>query len=209
MRLVLLVLLLVCLCMPRTSAQFSVSVHQSLSQPSGVCVDSAGNAYLSDGSGARVLKVSPTGSLLFTFTTSNPALKGPSGVAVDALGNVYIADSGNGRVVMLNSTGAWLASYTGGTSTFTKPQGLAVHLPQRMGSKRPYGRMRFSSVCDSSVARQLMCRMLVSLPRPRYPMNSAAGGGLRRGKPEAEKDLVVAIGADEVVTGEAVIHVHL
>jgi serine/threonine protein kinase, bacterial len=64
-----------------------------------VAVDSAGNVYVTDYFGKRVLKL-PAGSntqVELPFTGLNT----PQGVAVDSVGNVYVADADNNQVLKL------------------------------------------------------------------------------------------------------------
>jgi serine/threonine-protein kinase len=65
-----------------------------------VCLDSAGNIYISIGTAdTRMLKL-PAGSntpMMLPFS----GLSLPDGVAVDTAGDVYVADSGHNRVVKL------------------------------------------------------------------------------------------------------------
>lgn len=74
-----------------------------------VWVDSAGNVYVSSGTGTngRVSKLSPSGGLLATFQSD---LDGASGLAVDGQGNVYIADLGGDRIVKFSSGGQRLGT---------------------------------------------------------------------------------------------------
>ena len=55
----------------------------------------AGNVYVADNGGNRVVKVAPDGSQ----TTLASGFSNPCGVAVDSAGNVYVADTNNKRVV--------------------------------------------------------------------------------------------------------------
>ena len=73
----------------------------TLSGPTDVAIDGAGNVYISEGDGRRVRKVDPTGII----TTVVSGLWWPSGVAVDATGVLYIADHGGGRVYRLDGSG--------------------------------------------------------------------------------------------------------
>jgi uncharacterized protein YjiK len=89
----------------------------SLSYPSSVAVDAAGNVYIADTYNSRVRKVSSSGTI--TTVAGNgtsgfsgdggPAtsarLRDPQGVAVDAAGNLYIADSSNNRVRKVSASG--------------------------------------------------------------------------------------------------------
>jgi sugar lactone lactonase YvrE len=94
--------------------------------PEGVAVDELGYAYLSDGKGNQVLKVSTGGG---TPTAIVTGLSGPRQVAVDGQGTVYVADTGNNRIVRQPLTGA--ATYLGtgatpATGALKAPQGVAV-----------------------------------------------------------------------------------
>jgi DNA-binding beta-propeller fold protein YncE len=72
-----------------------------------IAADSAGNVYVPNPPANEVLKYSPSGTLLKTFTGSGAgALKEPTGVAVDSSGNLWVADSANNRIVELDSSGA-------------------------------------------------------------------------------------------------------
>jgi sugar lactone lactonase YvrE len=82
------------------------SVSISLSNPSGIALDVAGNLYIADRGNHRVLKVDTAqnvslfaGSGVPGFNGDGPAAQtqfsSPSGVAVDASGGVYIADRDN------------------------------------------------------------------------------------------------------------------
>jgi sugar lactone lactonase YvrE len=91
------------------------ATEAQLDYPSGVAVDSAGNAYIADSADSEIRMVTPSGTIstvagqrsLCTSPTATcgdggPAtsaqLNGPSGVAVDSSGNVYIADTNDNRV---------------------------------------------------------------------------------------------------------------
>lgn len=70
----------------------------------GIAADAAGNVYVPVVPSNEVLKYSPTGELLQTFTggSGSGALKGPTGVAVDSSGNAWVVDAGNERIEELD-----------------------------------------------------------------------------------------------------------
>jgi DNA-binding beta-propeller fold protein YncE len=72
--------------------------------PSGVALDSAGNAYVVDTFNNTIRKVTPAGVVttlagLLEFDDCGVLVgTGPSGVAVDRAGNVYVADFYNNTI---------------------------------------------------------------------------------------------------------------
>jgi sugar lactone lactonase YvrE len=97
------------------SCDLSASGQNCMVGPEAVAVDSAGNAWVVDAAGDRVLEYSAplsngeNASIVFgqngSFTTqlcntvSADALCNPSGVAVDSSGNLYVTDGDNFRVL--------------------------------------------------------------------------------------------------------------
>jgi sugar lactone lactonase YvrE len=106
--------------------------NPGLNQPIAMAVDGAGNVYIADSSGNRVLKVPPTDpacSVPADCTTVGSGLHAPGGVAVDGEGNVLIADGGNGRILKVPPTDLTCATPADCTtvgSGLTSPFGVAV-----------------------------------------------------------------------------------
>jgi DNA-binding beta-propeller fold protein YncE len=109
----------------------------ALYHPDELAVDAHGNMYVTegfwgDGSGSRVLKLSPRGQLLATLATNGSGagqFTGPLGAALDAKGNLYVADFFNDRIQKLSPTGKVLAAWgsTGsGPRHFRGPLGVAL-----------------------------------------------------------------------------------
>ncbi len=117
-----------------------------LCNPSGVAVDSAGNAYVADSGNFRIRKIDASTGAISTIAGTGTAGSGSDGVpavlaqigytypgfgvAVDGGGNVYVADSGNYRIrfidyttpqVTLDAVGAGVAAASGNGSV-----GIAV-----------------------------------------------------------------------------------
>ncbi len=104
---------------PATTAASPTGV--SLSNPSGVAVDAAGNLYIADNGNNEIeelyaagvnsgnLAVIAGGGAGSPSTTASPAttvaLNGPVDVALDAAGNLYIADSWNNEIEELYASG--------------------------------------------------------------------------------------------------------
>jgi trimeric autotransporter adhesin len=121
----------------------------SLSGPTGVALDSAGNLYIADTYNERVREVSVSGGTITTIAgnggtgfsgdgaATSESLYFPAAVAVDSNGNVYIADAGNNRIREVSSgtmntvAGDAAVGFSGdgvaATSTsLNGPQGVAV-----------------------------------------------------------------------------------
>jgi len=100
----------------------------TLSSPSGIVVDSAGDIFIADtvsGSG-RLVEVNAQGTAsVLTISGLSTALGSLSGIAIDGSGNLYIADTSNTRVVKVTSSGAGSVLSTGSV-TLTAPYGVAV-----------------------------------------------------------------------------------
>ena len=88
--------------------------------PHGVAVDAVGNAYISDSTGNRVVKIPSGGGVATSVVTG---LGNPHEVAVDGAGNVYVADTVNNRIVKEPATGG-APTYLG--TGLKAPQGVAV-----------------------------------------------------------------------------------
>ena len=89
-----------------------------LKDPSGVAMDSMGDAFIADFGNSRVVEVQADG----TQTAVGSGLSFPTGVAVDGSGDVFIADVGNHRVVEVEADG----TQTNIGSGLSDPTGVAV-----------------------------------------------------------------------------------
>ncbi len=100
----------------------------TLSSPSGIVVDSAGDIFIADtisGSG-RIVEVNAQGTAsVLTISGLSPALGSLSSIAIDGAGNLYLADTSNSRVVKVSPSGAGAVVNTGSV-TLNAPQGVAL-----------------------------------------------------------------------------------
>lgn len=117
-----------------------------LSEPAGVALDAAGNVYIAERGGNRIIELTPRGVMTVLAgigqagSTDGPAtlaaFNGPSGVAVDVSGNVYVADTGNQLIRKISPGGAvttlagsrkpGLADGAGASASFNQPTGVTV-----------------------------------------------------------------------------------
>ena len=99
-----------------------------LSDPFGVAVDGAGNAWVSSAGGNSVTEISSAGTILSGATGyTGGGLAGPTGIAIDGVGNAWVTNHGANSVTELSSAGAILSGtngYTGGG--IVSPFGVAI-----------------------------------------------------------------------------------
>lgn len=122
-----------------------IGASASFVAPTGVAIDSVGNAYVADNNNNVIRKTTPggvvttlagNGSVGFVNGSVAASFAWPRGVAVDSAGNVYVADTGNhairkitpaGQVATLAGNGDWdFSNGTGGAASFRQPHGVAV-----------------------------------------------------------------------------------
>ena len=98
----------------------------TLSSPSGIVVDAAGDVYVVDSGNNRIVEVTAQGvASVVSITGLSPALSAPRGIAIDGSGDLYVADTGNNRVVEITAAGAGSVISTGGV-TLSSPKGVAL-----------------------------------------------------------------------------------
>ncbi len=108
---------------PATSATVEFNV------PVGICLDAAGNIYISDYSNNRVRRISASTSIISTIAGTGAAgyngdgiapttatLKNPQGVAIYGTNDLYICDANNYRIRKIDPVGATVAAITGAST---------------------------------------------------------------------------------------------
>ena len=112
----------------------------SLSGPSGIAVDDAGNLYFADTFNSRLRKVDAATKVISTVLGEGAGgfsgdgglaqaadLKGPRGLALDQSGNLLIAETGNGRVRRVAAGTGIITSVAGnGTPDYAGDNALAT-----------------------------------------------------------------------------------
>jgi hypothetical protein len=118
---------------PATSAK--------MENPSGICVDRAGNVYIADYSNNRVRKVDVATHQINTFVgngtpgymgdngpASGATVSFPSAVCTDSADNLYIADYGNNCIRFVNTSTGTITTVAGnGMGGYTGDGNLAVN----------------------------------------------------------------------------------
>jgi len=120
--------------------------------PNGICVDTAGNLYIADGSYNVIRKVTVSTGIITTIAGNGTAgyngdnmpataseLYAPQGIAADSVGNIYIADFNNSRIRKVNFkndtittlAGIGYGTYSGdgmeaNTAGLSNPTGVAL-----------------------------------------------------------------------------------
>jgi len=98
--------------------------------PGGFAMDPAGNFYVTDWFGCRILKYDANGQFLKEWGqkgTANGSFDRPSKIALDSDGNVYVVDTWNGRIQRFDSDGTWKNTWTkAGSESFGTPTYVAV-----------------------------------------------------------------------------------
>jgi serine/threonine-protein kinase len=103
---------------PQTQLPFS-----GLGGSGGVAVDGAGDVYVTEATGGRVLKLGVGASSPTTMPFTG--LNNPSGVAVDGAGDVFVANTANGEVLKLTAGSATTTELP--FVDLTGPRGIAVN----------------------------------------------------------------------------------
>jgi len=125
--------------------QGRAATNASLSYPSGVAWDGAGNLFIADASYGLIYRVDPQGIIMTVAgggaaylgdggAAANGSLANPQGVAVNASGILFVADTGNNRIRQVNTNGI-ITTAAGGylgdgvaaaNTSLNNPEGVAL-----------------------------------------------------------------------------------
>jgi tripartite motif-containing protein 71 len=104
---------------PQDANQFGAE-SSVLDRPVSDAIDSSGDIWVTDSGNNRIVKFSPTGTLIGAYGTYGPEageMIDPWGIAINRnTGNVYVADQGNMRVDEFSSSGTFIGTMGWGVS---------------------------------------------------------------------------------------------
>jgi len=123
------------------SGDSSPATNAELYQPSGLCLDKAGNIYIGDYSNSVVRKVDAITGIITTIAgdtiagytgdsgpATNAEIDGPSQVFADSMGNIFIADQWNHAIRRVDATTGIITTIAGnGTPGYTGDNGPAIN----------------------------------------------------------------------------------
>lgn len=119
---------------PLTGADWTILAGpNTLGTPQRLATDSAGNIYVTDSKGNRVVKLSPAGKQITTWGGSGQGdgqFGAIAGIAIDGQNNVYVVDAGYSRIEKFSSDGRFLTKFGGAgfatPGSFDGPEDVAL-----------------------------------------------------------------------------------
>ena len=142
---------------PSQDTGTTAATAASLSNPSSVVVDGAGNLYIADSNNQRIRRVTASTGFISTvagngsqgYTASQDtgttaatatSLNDPNGIAVDAAGNLYIADQYNLRIRKVTAATGFISTVAGnGVSGYTASQNTGTTAATAASLQNPAG----------------------------------------------------------------------
>jgi streptogramin lyase len=112
------------------------------SSPSGICIDSDGNLYVTDSGNGRIRKITSAGVVTTIAGFSTPGysdgtgsaarFNNPYGICINAIGDLYIADIANHRIRKVTQSGI-VTTFAGSTQGFADGIGTAAQFDYPWG----------------------------------------------------------------------------
>ncbi len=130
--------------LPGFSGDGGAATAAKINNPSAICMDRAGNIYISDFVNNRIRKIKPSGLIETVCGTSSSGFSGdggaataatlnqPCGIACDTSGNLYIADMLNNRIRKIDNTTGNISTVAGSSSSGFSGDGSASVLAALM-----------------------------------------------------------------------------
>jgi hypothetical protein len=130
----------------------------TLSGPSALALDGAGNLFIADFNNGDVIEVPTTTGLAPSVVNTGGLLQHPIALALDLLGNLYIGDAGPGGVDAGNGNPGFLVKVPSGGAAFkmTIPSSVSIIFPQALAIDPITGKLVIGDGGDPSGSGQVV-----------------------------------------------------
>jgi sugar lactone lactonase YvrE len=130
----------------------------TLTGPSALALDGAGNLYIADFNNGDVIEVPTTTGLPPSVVNTGGLLQHPIALTLDLLGNLYIGDAGPGGVDAGNGNPGFLVKVPSGGAAFkmTIPSSVSIVFPQALAIDPVTGKLVIGDGGDPSGSGQVV-----------------------------------------------------